>query len=144
MPVASRIDATPIDKSVECSLASPGPRHSIKCKHPAKLDSAAVFSLPSSSLDLHSPPVANPFHQELSMNRRVWILFICPWPLYRVHRSRRFLAGQKLKSKRRAINCRTTGPGSFQQRHLAGDTLYLAGSIGPHPKTGKSARKIEA
>jgi 2-iminobutanoate/2-iminopropanoate deaminase len=101
------------------------------------------FSLPSSSLRFTLAAVANLFDQELSMNRRVWILFIA-LGLSTVFTVRGAFSQGEAQSKRRTINL-PDKPAQvpFSNAILAGDTLYLAGSIGLDSKTGKAPEKIE-
>src|SRR5260370_39101086 len=77
------------------------------------------------------------------MNRRIWILFVA-LGLLTVLTVRGAFSQAEAQSKRRAIN----PPGSasqlpFSKAILAGDTLYLSGSIGLDPKTGRAPEKIE-
>ena len=77
------------------------------------------------------------------MNRRVWILFVA-LGLSAIFTVRGAFSQGEAQSKRRAINL--PGPASqlpFSKAILAGDTLYLSGSIGLDPKTGKAPDKIE-
>jgi 2-iminobutanoate/2-iminopropanoate deaminase len=102
-----------------------------------------LFPCRHAVLDLHSPPVANLFDQELSMNRRVWILFIA-LGLSTVFTVRGAFSQGEAQSKRRVINLPDKPvQAPFSNAILAGDTLYLAGSIGLDPKTGKAPEKIE-
>ena len=77
------------------------------------------------------------------MNRRVWILFAV-LGLSTVFTVRGVFSQGEAQSKRRVIN----PPGAtsslpFSKAIQAGDTLYLSGSIGLDPKTGKAPEKIE-
>ena len=76
------------------------------------------------------------------MNRRVWILFTV-LGLSTVFTVRGAFSQGDAQSRRRAIN--PSGPSQlpFSKAILAGDTLYLSGSIGLDPKTGKAPEKIE-
>jgi 2-iminobutanoate/2-iminopropanoate deaminase len=77
------------------------------------------------------------------MNRRVWILFVA-LGLSTIFTVRGAFSQGEAQSKRRAINL--PGPASqlpFSKAILAGDTLYLSGSIGLDPKTGKAPDKID-
>jgi len=77
------------------------------------------------------------------MNRRVWILFIA-LGLSTVFTVRGAFSQAEAQSKRRAINLPDKPVQvPFSSAILAGDTLYLAGSIGLDPKTGKAPEKIE-
>jgi 2-iminobutanoate/2-iminopropanoate deaminase len=92
---------------------------------------------------LHSPAIAYFFDQEFSMNRRVWILVVA-LGLSTVFTVRGAFSQADAQSRRRTIN--PPGPVSqlpFSKAILAGDTLYLSGSIGLDPKTGKAPDKIE-
>jgi 2-iminobutanoate/2-iminopropanoate deaminase len=92
---------------------------------------------------LHSPPIAHFSDQEFSMNRRVWILVVA-LGLSTIFTVRGVFSQAEGQTKRRAIN--PPGPASqlpFSKAILAGDTLYLSGSIGLDPKTGKAPDKIE-
>lgn len=77
------------------------------------------------------------------MNRRVWIL-VAALGLSAVFTvSRTFPQGQSM-SKRRVINLPDKPvQAPFSNAILAGDTLYLAGSIGLDPKTGKAPDNID-
>ena len=77
------------------------------------------------------------------MNRRVWILLVV-LGLSTVFTVRGAFSQGEMQSKRRAINL--PGPSSqlpFSKAILAADTLYLSGSIGLDPKTGKAPDKID-
>lgn len=77
------------------------------------------------------------------MNRRVWILFFL-LGLAAVFTVRGAFSQGDMQSKRRAINL--PGPASplpFSKAMQAGDTLYLSGSIGVNPKTGKAPDKLD-
>ncbi|HKM67101.1 MAG TPA: Rid family hydrolase [Candidatus Acidoferrum sp.] len=77
------------------------------------------------------------------MNRRVWILFAV-LGLSTVFTVRGAFSQGEMQSKRRAINL--PGPASqlpFSKAILAGDTLYLSGSIGLDSKTGKAPDIID-
>ena len=77
------------------------------------------------------------------MNRRVWILFVA-LGLSTVFTVRGAFSQGEAQAKRRAINL--PGPVSqlpLSKAILAGDTLYLSGSIGLDSKTGKAPDKIE-
>jgi len=77
------------------------------------------------------------------MNRRVWILIVVLGfsAIFTVHGA--FSQGDA-QSKRRAINLPDKPiQAPFSNAILAGDTLYLAGSIGLDPKTGKAPEKID-
>lgn len=77
------------------------------------------------------------------MNRRVWILFVA-LGLSAVFTVRGAFSQGEAQSKRRAINLPDKpAQAPFSNAILAGDTLYLAGSIGLDPKTGKAPEKIE-
>jgi 2-iminobutanoate/2-iminopropanoate deaminase len=118
--------------------------HSIKYRRIAQsFPSPPLFPCRHSSVDLNSPPAANLFVQELSMNRRVWILFVA-LGLSTVITVRGAFSQGEMQSKRRAINLPDKPvQAPFSNAILAGDTLYLAGSIGLDPKTGKAPEKIE-
>ncbi len=76
------------------------------------------------------------------MNRRVWIL-LAVLSLSTFFTVRGAFSQGEMQSKRRAINL--PGPASqlpFSKAILAGDTLYLSGSIGLD-KTGKAPDKID-
>jgi len=105
--------------------------------------SSPLFPCPRLVPDLHSAPVANLFDQELSMNRRVWILFVA-LGLSTIFAVRGAFSQGEAQSKRRAINLpEKPVQAPFSNAILAGDTLYLAGNIGLDPKTGKAPEKIE-
>src|SRR5258708_2037807 len=105
--------------------------------------SPPLFPCPRLVPDLHSAPVANLFDQELSMNRRVWILFVA-LGLSTIFAVRGAFSQGDAQSKRRAINLpEKPVQAPFSNAILAGDTLYLAGNIGLDPKTGKAPEKIE-
>jgi 2-iminobutanoate/2-iminopropanoate deaminase len=107
------------------------------------IPSQLLFPCPRLVPDLHSPPVANLFDQELSMNRRVWILFVA-LGLSTFFTVRGAFSQGEAQSKRRAINLPDKPvQAPFSNAILAGDTLYLAGNIGLDPKTGKAPEKIE-
>ena len=77
------------------------------------------------------------------MNRRVFLLaaILAVTAFFTVHGA---LSESPQQSTRHAINLPdkpTQAP--FSNAILAGDTLYLAGSIGLDPKTGKAPDKIE-
>jgi len=77
------------------------------------------------------------------MNRRVWILLVV-FGLSTIFTVRGAFSQSEMQSKRRAINL--PGPASqlpFSKAILAGDTLYLSGSIGLDPKTGKAPDNID-
>jgi len=77
------------------------------------------------------------------MNRRVWILIVA-LGFSAVFTVRGAFSQGDMQSKRRAINL--PGPASqlpFSKAILAGDTLYLSGSIGLDPKTGKAPEKLD-
>ena len=77
------------------------------------------------------------------MNRRVWILFAV-LGLSTAFTVRGAFSQGEMQSKRRAINLPNKPvQAPFSNAMLAGDTLYLAGSIGLDPKTGKAPDKIE-
>lgn len=76
------------------------------------------------------------------MNRRVWILFVA-LGLSTVFTVRGAFLQAESQSKRRAINPAGPSPLPFSKAIQAGDTLYLSGSIGIDPKTGKAPDKIE-
>src|SRR5258708_9379041 len=105
--------------------------------------SPPLFPCPRLVPDLHSAPVANLFDQELSMNRRVWILFVA-LGLSTIFAVRGAFSQGEAQSKRRAINLpEKPVQAPFSNSILAGDTLYLAGNIGLGPRTGKPPEKIE-
>jgi 2-iminobutanoate/2-iminopropanoate deaminase len=77
------------------------------------------------------------------MNRRVWILLLAlgVTGFFSVHGA---FSQSESQAKRRFINSPdkpATAP--FSNAVLAGDTLYISGSIGLDPKTGKAPEKIE-
>jgi 2-iminobutanoate/2-iminopropanoate deaminase len=77
------------------------------------------------------------------MNRRVLILFAI-LSLSAVFTVRGAFSQGEMQSKRRVINF--PGPASslpFSKAILAGDTLYLSGSIGLDPKTAKAPDNID-
>ena len=77
------------------------------------------------------------------MNRRVWILIVV-LGCSAVFAVRGAFSQGDTQSKRRAINL--PGPASqlpFSKAILAGDTLYLSGSIGLDPKTGKAPANLD-
>jgi 2-iminobutanoate/2-iminopropanoate deaminase len=77
------------------------------------------------------------------MNRRVFLLLgvLAVAGFFTVHGA---FSQSDTKSKRRAINLPDKPvQAPFSNAILAGDTLYLAGSIGLDPKTGKAPEKIE-
>jgi len=77
------------------------------------------------------------------MNRGVWILFIA-LSLSTVFTVRGAFSQGEAQSKRRVINLPDKPvQAPFSNAILAGDTLYLAGSIGLDSKTGKAPEKIE-
>jgi 2-iminobutanoate/2-iminopropanoate deaminase len=77
------------------------------------------------------------------MNRRVWILFVA-LGLSTAFTVREAFSQGEAQSKRRAINLPDKPvQAPFSNAILAGDTLYLAGSIGLDPKSGKAPEKIE-
>ena len=77
------------------------------------------------------------------MNRRVWILFVA-LGLSTIFTVRGAFSQGEAQSKRRAINLPDKPvQAPFSNAIFAGDTLYLAGSIGLDPKTGKAPEKIE-
>ena len=77
------------------------------------------------------------------MNRPVWILFVA-LGLSTVITVRGAFSQGEAQSKRRVINLPDKPVQvPFSNAILAGDTLYLAGSIGLDPKTGKAPEKIE-
>lgn len=77
------------------------------------------------------------------MNRRVWILFAV-LGLSAVFSLRGAFSQSDPQSKRRVISLADKPvQGLFSRAILTGDTLYLAGSIGLDPKTGKAPEKIE-
>jgi len=77
------------------------------------------------------------------MNRRVWILFVA-LGLSTIFTVRGAFSQGEAQSKRRAINLPDKPvQAPFSNAILAGDTLYLAGSIGLDPKSGKAPEKIE-
>ena len=77
------------------------------------------------------------------MNRRVWILFAV-LGLSTVFTVRGVFSQGEAQSKRRVINpSGATSSLPFSKAIQAGDTLYLSGSIGLDPKTGKAPEKIE-
>ena len=77
------------------------------------------------------------------MNPRVWILFVA-LGLSTVFTVRGVFSQGEVQSKRRAINLPDKPiQAPFSNAILTGDTLYLAGSIGLDPKTGKAPEKIE-
>jgi 2-iminobutanoate/2-iminopropanoate deaminase len=110
---------------------------------PGWIPSQLLFPCPRLVPDLHSPPVANLFDQELSMNRRVWILFVA-LGLSTFFTVRGAFSQGEAQSKRRAINLPDKPvQAPFSNAILAGDTLYLAGNIGLDPKTGRAPERIE-
>lgn len=77
------------------------------------------------------------------MNRRVWILLVA-LGLSTIFTVRGAFSQGEAQSKRRAINLPDKPvQAPFSNAILAGDTLYLAGSIGLDPKSGKAPEKIE-
>jgi 2-iminobutanoate/2-iminopropanoate deaminase len=77
------------------------------------------------------------------MNRRVWVLFIA-LGVSTVFTVRGAFSQGEMQSKRRVINLPDKpAQAPFSNAILAGDTLYLAGSIGLDPKTGKAPDKID-
>jgi 2-iminobutanoate/2-iminopropanoate deaminase len=77
------------------------------------------------------------------MNRRVLILLVALGitGVFTVHGA---FSQTDAQAKRRAINLPDKPiQAPFSNAILAGDTLYLAGSIGLDPKTGKAPEKIE-
>jgi 2-iminobutanoate/2-iminopropanoate deaminase len=101
------------------------------------------FSLPSHGPRITLTADCISSYQEFSMNRRVWILFVA-LGLSTIFTVRGAFSQAEGQAKRRAINL--PGPASqfpFSKAILAGDTLYLSGSIGLDPKTGKAPDKIE-
>jgi len=81
--------------------------------------------------------------KEISMNRRVWILLVV-LGASTIFTVRGAFSKAGNQEKRRAINL--PGPASqlpFSKAILTGDTLYISGSIGLDPKTGKAPDKIE-
>jgi 2-iminobutanoate/2-iminopropanoate deaminase len=77
------------------------------------------------------------------MNRRVWILIVV-LGFSAVFAVRGAFSQGDMQSKRRAINLPDKPiQAPFSNAVLAGDTLYLAGSIGLDPKTGKAPDKID-
>src|SRR5258708_19955865 len=105
--------------------------------------SSPLFPCPRRVPDLHSSPVANLFDQELSMNRRVWILFVA-LGLSTIFAVRGAFSQGEAQSKRRAINLPEKPLQSpFTNPILPGDTLYLAVSIALDPNTAKPPEQIE-
>ena len=77
------------------------------------------------------------------MNRRVWILFVA-LGLSTIFTVRGAFSQGEAQSKHRAINLPDKPvQAPFSNAILAGNTLYLAGSIGLDPKSGKAPEKIE-
>jgi len=77
------------------------------------------------------------------MNRRVSVLLVA-LGITGVFSVRGALSQSEAPAKRRAINLADKPiQAPFSNAILAGDTLYLAGSIGLDPKTGKAPEKIE-
>lgn len=77
------------------------------------------------------------------MNRRVLILLVA-LVVTAVFTVRGASSQSDAQAKRRAINLPDKPvQAPFSNAILAGDTLYLAGSIGLDPKTGKAPEKIE-
>jgi 2-iminobutanoate/2-iminopropanoate deaminase len=77
------------------------------------------------------------------MNPRVWVLFIA-LGISTVFTVRGAFSQGEMQSKRRVINLPDKpAQAPFSNAILAGDTLYLAGSIGLDPKTGKAPDKID-
>ena len=77
------------------------------------------------------------------MNRRVWVLFIA-LGISAVFTVRGAFSQGEMQSKRRVINLPDKpAQAPFSNAILAGDTLYLAGSIGLDPKAGKAPDKVE-
>jgi 2-iminobutanoate/2-iminopropanoate deaminase len=77
------------------------------------------------------------------MNRRVWVLFVA-LGISTVFTVRGAFSQGEMQSKRRVINLPDKpAQAPFSNAILAGDTLYLAGSIGLDPKTGKAPDKID-
>jgi 2-iminobutanoate/2-iminopropanoate deaminase len=77
------------------------------------------------------------------MNRRVWILLVV-LGLSGVFTVRDVFSQNDMQSKRRVINLPDKAiQAPFSNAILTGDTLYLSGSIGLDPKTGKAPEKIE-
>jgi 2-iminobutanoate/2-iminopropanoate deaminase len=110
----------------------------------AMLDSfATAFCLPSPGTRFTLAPCYQSSDQEFFMNRRVWILFVA-LGLSTVFTVRGAFSQGEAQSKRRAINLPDKPvQAPFSNAILAGDTLYLAGSIGLDPKSGKAPEKIE-
>src|SRR5579859_6084094 len=102
-----------------------------------------AFSLPSLAPRFTLTACYQSVGQELFMNRRVWILFVA-LGLSTVFTVRGAFSQAEAQSKRRTINLPDKPvQAPFSNAILAGDTLYLAGSIGLDPKTGKAPEKIE-
>ena len=77
------------------------------------------------------------------MNRRVWILLVV-LGLSAVFTVRDAFSQGDTQGKRRVINLPDKPvQAPFSNAVLAGDTLYMAGSIGLDPKSGKAPEKIE-
>jgi 2-iminobutanoate/2-iminopropanoate deaminase len=118
--------------------------HSIKWRRTAMLDSfATAFSLPSPGTRFTLAASYQFFDQEFFMNRRVWILFVA-LGLSTIFTVRGAFSQGEAQSKRRVINLPDKPvQAPFSNAILTGDTLYLAGSIGLDPKSGKAPEKIE-
>ena len=108
------------------------------------LDSfAGAFSLPTRGLRFTLTASYQFFDQEFFMNRRVWILFVA-LGLSTIFTVRGAFSQGEAQSKHRAINLPDKPvQAPFSNAILAGDTLYLAGSIGLDPKSGRAPEKIE-
>lgn len=76
------------------------------------------------------------------MNRRMWILFAV-LGLSTVFVVRGAFSQAEMQSKRRAINLPDKPQAPFSNAIMVGDTLYISGSLGIDPKTGKAPEKIE-
>jgi len=77
------------------------------------------------------------------MNRRVWILLVV-LGFAAVFTGRSAFSQGDMPGKRRVINLPDKPvQAPFSNAVLAGDTLYMAGSIGLDPKSGKAPEKIE-
>jgi 2-iminobutanoate/2-iminopropanoate deaminase len=78
------------------------------------------------------------------MNRRVWILLLIlgVTGFFSAHGA--FSSQSETQAKRRYINSPDRpATAAFSNAVWTGDTLYLSGSIGVDPKTGKAPEKIE-
>src|SRR5579859_227018 len=101
-----------------------------------------AFSLPSLAPRFTLTACYQSVGQELFMNRRVWILFVA-LGLSTIFTVRGAFSQGEAQSKRRVINLPDKPQAPFSSAILAGDTLYLSGTLGLNPKTGKAPEKVE-